>query len=106
MLRGNLDTEIYLRRWDDIEKITTNSLYLRQHLNSISLKQDLQPLLITGSREGVGLILNVEVQSTNLGVDITWSVTQSNDRAFMVQGRAYWFATFSADCKIRLSESY
>ena len=104
MVRGNSETKIYFRNWDDIEKITPNSLYLKQHLNSISRKSELQPLLIIGGREGVGLILNVEVQSKNVEAEIKWRVTQSDDRAFMAQGRAYWFATFSADCKIRVFE--
>lgn len=104
MIRGNPDTEIYFRKWEEIAKITPYSPYLGQHLNSISRKSELQPLLIIGGREGVGLVLNVDVQSTNLGSEIAWNVSQSEGKALMAQGRAYWFATFSANCKIRVSE--
>lgn len=101
-----MDTKNHLQHWDVIEKSAINSIYFRQHLNSISLKSSLQPVLIVGDREGVGLMLKVQVQGTNIGSEIVWNVIQSSDNAFMAQGRAYWFATFPVYCEIRVTELY
>ena len=104
MIRGNPDTDVYFRRWQDIEKITPYSLFLGQHISSISEKSDYLPLLIVGSREGVGLVLSAEVRGTNQVAEVKWRITQSEEITVSAQGRAYWFAAFSSHCRIQTLE--
>lgn len=105
MIKGNPSEDTYFKRWEDIEKVTPYSLYLGQHINSISERSKRQPLLIIDKREGVGLILNAEVQSMDSVANVGWTITQTHERALMAQGRAYWFATFPVHCEIRVFES-
>jgi len=105
MIRGNPSEDTYFKRWGDIEKVTPYSLYLGQHINSISERSKRQPLLIIDKREGVGLILNAKVRGVNSVATVSWAVVQTHEMAFTAQGRAYWFATFPVHCELRVFES-
>jgi hypothetical protein len=91
---------VYYTQWREIENLTSYSQYLNNHVKLISNKSHLQPLLILSRDEGAGLMLGTEVQSSNSLAKVKWSVSQSKEPYIMVQGKAFWFASFPKYCQI------